>query len=522
MTELLLLAAASVDAPLLVRSGIALVVGLVLYCGLAEPGQGWGGGAPAVARRLGFAVLGALVLFALTDRWSAATNKPRGGEGKGFNAYATGVLNHRLSLVLPDSVFASARPQKTPLPRETALKELKSAVEQVPESAHFKRYLAIVQAEHRDFSGALSTINAAMKIVRQRAPDRALVEQAAWQILYGPDKPTPDALTAAGRELENLGLGWLARAATLSSYRRPDAPPTPQPLRERVIGEAGSYVIGLFGAGILMAFVVPSLGLITLIVGVVLIRSGVLRPIPGISHPVAAPLLESFILMLSGMVLLPVLVALGLGGSRPTPDSQPGLYSALLVAGDFLQIPVIGYLALRLRAKGLSLAEIGLSRQHLGANILIGVLAALVIMPTAQLLGVVTQHLSDRFFPNVAPPYHPLGGLTATNTNLVIRAALFFAAAIGAPIFEEIFFRGALFGSLRRRFRFWPSALLSSAFFAILHPQLPLGFIPIAALAIGFSALTEWRRSLVPGMVAHAVNNGLAFLMMSLLFPPGG
>ena len=61
----------------------------------------------------------------------------------------------------------------------------------------------------------------------------------------------------------------------------------------------------------------------------------------------------------------------------------------------------------------------------------------------------------------------------------------------------------------------------SSAFFAILHPQLPLGFLPIAVLGAVFAGLYEWRQSLVPGMVAHAINNAVAFAMLNLVFPLG-
>lgn len=56
-----------------------------------------------------------------------------------------------------------------------------------------------------------------------------------------------------------------------------------------------------------------------------------------------------------------------------------------------------------------------------------------------------------------------------------------------APIFEEFLFRGILFGALRQRWSFWPSALLSSVIFAMLQPpamfpvQCILGIILAAA-----------------------------------------
>jgi hypothetical protein len=34
------------------------------------------------------------------------------------------------------------------------------------------------------------------------------------------------------------------------------------------------------------------------------------------------------------------------------------------------------------------------------------------------------------------------------------------------------------------------------------------------ALAVGFSLAREWRETLVPSMVGHALNNGLLMLML--------
>ena len=91
-----------------------------------------------------------------------------------------------------------------------------------------------------------------------------------------------------------------------------------------------------------------------------------------------------------------------------------------------------------------------------------------------------------------------------------------------APFFEELFFRGALYGALRRRFGAALGVLASAALFAALHPQLPLGFLPIFFLGAVFAVIYEWRQSLIPGMVFHGVHNGLLFLLMHLLFPVGG
>jgi membrane protease YdiL (CAAX protease family) len=62
------------------------------------------------------------------------------------------------------------------------------------------------------------------------------------------------------------------------------------------------------------------------------------------------------------------------------------------------------------------------------------------------------------------------------------------------------------------------SALIVSLLFAAIHPQ-GLAAIPaLMALAFGFNLAREWRGTLVPSMVAHAINNGLLLTLFLLIF----
>lgn len=114
---------------------------------------------------------------------------------------------------------------------------------------------------------------------------------------------------------------------------------------------------------------------------------------------------------------------------------------------------------------------------------------------------------------SVGPEVHPVVGWIYEG-NLWVRLACLALAAGFAPVFEEIFFRGALQRYFRGIFRFLPSALLTGLIFAALHPQ---GFFAIPALAgigMGFSLLREWRDSLIAPMTAHAINNGFLVGML--------
>jgi membrane protease YdiL (CAAX protease family) len=108
----------------------------------------------------------------------------------------------------------------------------------------------------------------------------------------------------------------------------------------------------------------------------------------------------------------------------------------------------------------------------------------------------------------VAPEPHPIVGWMYEGTFWTRIACLALASGF-APLFEEIFFRGALYRYFRGKFRFLSSAVFAGIIFAALHPQ---GFYAIPALAsigVGLSLLREWRDSLIAPMTAHAINNGV-------------
>jgi membrane protease YdiL (CAAX protease family) len=90
------------------------------------------------------------------------------------------------------------------------------------------------------------------------------------------------------------------------------------------------------------------------------------------------------------------------------------------------------------------------------------------------------------------------------------------AVVAAAPLGEELFFRGMIFGSLRARFGFWVSASISSALFAVVHLQ-PVLVILMFFVGLGLALLYEWRRSLAAPIAAHATFNTIGFTLILLL-----
>lgn len=81
-----------------------------------------------------------------------------------------------------------------------------------------------------------------------------------------------------------------------------------------------------------------------------------------------------------------------------------------------------------------------------------------------------------------------------------------------APLAEELFFRGFLYGGLRK-YGVPIAAIVSGLLFGAVHiGGSPIGFlVPLAALGIILALLYERTGSLYPPIALHALNNSIAF-----------
>jgi membrane protease YdiL (CAAX protease family) len=92
------------------------------------------------------------------------------------------------------------------------------------------------------------------------------------------------------------------------------------------------------------------------------------------------------------------------------------------------------------------------------------------------------------------------------------------AAVVFAPIFEEVIFRGLLYGSLRARLS-WPTAALASALvFGLAHGYGPTGFASVLVSGLLWAWIYERTGSLLPCIAAHVINNAaVAVTLLALL-----
>jgi uncharacterized protein len=101
-------------------------------------------------------------------------------------------------------------------------------------------------------------------------------------------------------------------------------------------------------------------------------------------------------------------------------------------------------------------------------------------------------------------------GTKQSTLLLVLSAGL---TCVVAPMCEEFLFRGYIFTALRNWRGTLPAALITALLFGGVHvgsaPALDL--IPLAGLGFGLCLLYRYTCSLYPAIVAHALNNSLAF-----------
>jgi membrane protease YdiL (CAAX protease family) len=99
-----------------------------------------------------------------------------------------------------------------------------------------------------------------------------------------------------------------------------------------------------------------------------------------------------------------------------------------------------------------------------------------------------------------------------TRDSAFALVAAAFLVCVVAPLAEELFFRGFLFGALRKR-GLLVAAPISGIAFGLAHvASSPIGFIvPLATLGVILALLYERTGSLYPPIALHALNNSIAF-----------
>lgn len=111
---------------------------------------------------------------------------------------------------------------------------------------------------------------------------------------------------------------------------------------------------------------------------------------------------------------------------------------------------------------------------------------------------------------------NPLLSLALENRDNVALLFFFVTAAIAAPVFEEIFFRGFLMTSLTKFLPAWGAVVVSGGIFALVH----LSFsevLPLMTLGIMLGFVYGRSRNLLASIVLHGLWNSGTLISLFLL-----
>ncbi|MDW8365353.1 MAG: type II CAAX endopeptidase family protein [Abditibacteriales bacterium] len=365
-------------------------------------------------------------------------------------------------------------------------------------SAIASRKLGILNAELGNKAEAARRFREAARLGVHPNAKQMPLDGWLWQAVYGEGSLTKEDLPRVRRVVRWLHLGWYEHLVLAAASRKVGDHASAADQHNALVRHCAPTFLALMLITFLLMGAV-AIGLVLNIVALVLRSRGQLNfgalnksPLPG------RFLMETFALYFFLQNVPPYLFA------------ERWQMVWLLIPLELLPLVSLLWLSSQLKPLGLNLGEIGLRGRGWWKEVGWGIAGYLTAFPwLAGALILFGLFLRNFDLPR---PYHPIQETLERAPNAMTLTLLFLLAAVLAPVMEEIFFRGALHGALRRWWGPFVGAVLSAAFFALLHPQaavLPIFGLPIFVLGALFSCMYELRGSLISNIVAHGINNGL-------------
>ena len=313
--------------------------------------------------------------------------------------------------------------------------------------------------------------------------------------------PVPEIPEGPGIPRLRKRLGWFADLAI--SHAKADT----DPLRQKVLSDA--YVaFFVIAGGEFFLLLVGVTGLVLLIIAIVQLARRKLRLAFRSVLESQTPRADRHAYLEGFTLYLVTMVVAGYGLQRIIP--WPMLIAALELPLAF----AVGLLWPLFRGESTTQwrATLGL---HTGRGIvreifsgITGYITGIPLMGLGALVVVLLMRIAKY------TPTHPIEQELGGTGEILFT---FFLASVWAPVTEELMFRGALFSSLRERYSWWISAPVMALVFAGIHPQGYVAVPVLAAIAVTFAGIREWRGSILGSMAAHAMHNTAALAVMLFL-----
>jgi membrane protease YdiL (CAAX protease family) len=312
---------------------------------------------------------------------------------------------------------------------------------------------------------------------------------------------------AALSDEQRVGLidryGWLARVVMAGDDTA---------MRDRLYADAGLVLAFAFAGGLLLLLIGVS-GTVLLIVAIVAISTGRLRPQLALPAPGGSVFLETLAVFLACFLLVQVMqgVVLTVGGTNPGDVT-----TVVALNLQWLVVLTIFWPLLR----GVSFSSwrhaVGWTAgRSVPREIACGVIGYLAGFPLFIAGGILAAFLS--WFATTklgigGPPHNPVIDLVQTGGPLIV-VSMVLLATCWAPLVEETIFRGGVLRHLGSKWGIPLAAVVSALLFAFLHGYGPFLAPPVIALGLSFAVIRWWRGSLVACMTAHFLHNAVSITL---------
>ncbi len=205
------------------------------------------------------------------------------------------------------------------------------------------------------------------------------------------------------------------------------------------------------------------------------------------------------------------MVAILVGGLAAAHSVQPSLAGdAVFMGGWLATVHAVGTLLLLWRHADSSLRSKALGLRATTVEILpiAAAMGVLVHVPMASLTQVI-----ESWFPTPSRVLAERAALLNSDSAVNAAAALVMLGC-AAPLFQELFFRGAIYGALRRSSGARVAAVVSGICFVVAHPDVQ-SWLPVALLAALLSQLRAISGSVLPPLCMHVVYSATTFFLAS-------
>lgn len=436
--------------------------------------------------------------------------------------YFTQYLSPTTSQRSPFEFPTSPRRHKDKDLRQAAIRQYTLAVSKNPSVYNIRRLIIVETPDKRPW--AISQFSKVLHpeleagLTKRDYGD----EVRMWRAIYvSKTKLSATDVTKYQSKLDELSLGWYGRLVQAELYDRAGMTDRASSERKQAALSAAAIVVPL--TFMIIGFLV--LMLVGVVIDIYYLASGTYarQALPNDVQSlhvveksrVSGVLLESFVVYMLIFVISQLFLGevfsfvIRRGWLYPNPTTVTAVMAFDSLVWNLL---ALAYLVYRVRRVGLNLAGLGLKASNLWGDIRWGIAGYVAGLPIVVIVSIISQILTRQF----KTPPNPVQTLLIASDSWFARIVILLLLSVSAPFFEELFFRGTLFNSLRARSTIIGAVIVSAVVFAGVHP-LPMGFLPIFTLGSIFSILFYHRGSLVPNMTAHCLHNTMLFILVTLL-----